>query len=145
MSSDGSRVLEGRHALVCGASAGIGRAAALALARSGASVTGLARSREKLETLTGELRDAGAREARALVVDMEERAALAGAVDRLLAEAGPVHVLVNNTGGPPPDRSSRRARRSSSRRSGGTSSRRTSWSGASFRGCARRASAGSST
>ena len=54
-----SAPLAGRHALVCGASTGIGRASALRLASSGAEITALARSAERLETLVGELRTAG--------------------------------------------------------------------------------------
>lgn len=94
--------LAGRHALVCGASAGIGRAAALALAGLGARVTALARSAERLEALTGDLRQAGAPEAWALAADLDDRLALERAVSEHLARRGPVHVLVNNTGGPRP-------------------------------------------
>lgn len=90
------------HALVCGASAGIGRAAALAIARLGAEVTVLARSAAKLDALTADLRAAGARDAHALVADLDDRAALMPRIEALLAARGPVHILVNNTGGPPP-------------------------------------------
>ena len=93
--------LSGKHALVCGASAGIGRASALALASLGARVTVLARRADRLEALLPELRRAGAPAARALPVDLEDRPALSAAVQQLLAEHGPVHVLVNNAGGPP--------------------------------------------
>lgn len=92
--------LAGRHALVCGASAGIGRAAALALAGLGASVTALARSREKLSALLPALREAGAPEAWALEADLDDRPALERAVTEHLKRHGDVHVLVNNTGGP---------------------------------------------
>ncbi len=93
--------LDGKHALVCGASAGIGRAGALALASLGAEVTALARRGEALEALVPELLAAGAPRARGLVADLERRAELGDTIGRLLAEHGPVHVLVNNTGGPP--------------------------------------------
>jgi 3-oxoacyl-[acyl-carrier protein] reductase len=96
-----SQSLEGRHALVCGASAGIGRAGALALAARGASVTALARRRDRLESLLPELLGAGAGGARALEADLDDREAVRTIVGGLLKEAGPVHVLVNNTGGPP--------------------------------------------
>ncbi len=92
--------LAGRHALVCGASAGIGRAAALALAGLGARVTGLARSREKLSALLPALREAGAPEAWALQADLDDRPALEQAVAEHLKRRGHVQVLVNNTGGP---------------------------------------------
>jgi 3-oxoacyl-[acyl-carrier protein] reductase len=93
--------LAGRHALVCGASKGIGRAAALALAAQGAEVTALARSEDALEALVGELKEAGAPDARALVVDLDDREGLAATVDAFVADHGPVHILINNSGGPP--------------------------------------------
>jgi len=89
--------LAGRHALVCGGSAGIGRAAAGALAALGAKVTILARNEERLQAaVTGLGRDAAY-----VVADADHRASLGIAIDKLLAERGPVHVLVNNAGGPP--------------------------------------------
>ncbi|MGM0575253.1 MAG: SDR family oxidoreductase [Myxococcota bacterium] len=94
--------LSGRHALVCGASAGIGRAAALALAAQGAEVTALARSADRLAALVPLLQEAGAPLARSLVADLDDRDALRSAIGDLLEEHGPVHVLVNNSGGPPP-------------------------------------------
>lgn len=94
--------LADRHALVCGASAGIGRASALALARRGAVVTVLARRRELLEALLPDLRAAGAADARSLPADLDRPEDAAAAVGRLVAAAGPVHILVNNAGGPPP-------------------------------------------
>ena len=72
--------LVGRHALVCGASKGIGRATALALARRGAAVTALARSDELLGALEAELSAAGAAEARSIAVDLEDHGALGVAV-----------------------------------------------------------------
>lgn len=93
--------LSGFHALVCGASAGIGRAGALALASLGAEVTALARREERLAELVPQLIEAGAPRARYVVADLERRAELGARVDGLLAEHGPIHVLVNNAGGPP--------------------------------------------
>lgn len=95
-----ARELEGRHALVTGASAGIGRAAALELASRGCIVTVLARSAGKLEGLVQDLRAAGAPEAFALAGDLEDRDALKPVVEGHLRSHGPVHILVNNAGGP---------------------------------------------
>jgi 3-oxoacyl-[acyl-carrier protein] reductase len=92
--------LSGRHALVCGASAGIGRASALALASRGADLTLLARRKEHLEALIPEVLAAGAGSAQALVADLDDREALATSLNQLLAKA-PVHILIHNTGGPP--------------------------------------------
>lgn len=93
--------LSGRHALVGGASAGIGRATALHLASLGCEVTVLARRPEALEALLPELVEAGASVARKLVADLDDRVALKAQVAELVQTHGPVHVLVHNTGGPP--------------------------------------------
>lgn len=95
--------LSGRHALVCGASQGIGRATALALAAQGAGITALARDARRLDALVPDLLSHGAPEARALVADLDDRETLARRVEDLVADH-PVHVLVNNTGGPAPGR-----------------------------------------
>ncbi|MEA3144026.1 MAG: 3-oxoacyl-[acyl-carrier protein] reductase [Thermoplasmata archaeon] len=92
--------LTGRHALVCGASQGIGQAAAVALAGLGATVTVLARNPAKLASLRPVLAKAGAPETHMLVADMDDRAGLRAAVAAHLETAGPIHILVNNTGGP---------------------------------------------
>ena len=97
---DISPSLEGRHALVCGASSGIGRATSVALAQRGAAVTVLARSGDLLDELVEELKSEGASSARALKVDLSLHQSLQAALDRLLVDVGGVHILVNNVGGP---------------------------------------------
>ncbi len=92
--------LAGKHALVCGASQGIGRAAAIELAALGADVTVLARSADKLESLLAELRAAADTRHDFIAVDMADTGALRGKVQALVARR-PVQILVNNTGGPP--------------------------------------------
>jgi len=92
--------LKGRHALVCGASAGIGRATAIALAQRGAAVTVLARSGDLLGELVAELKAEGASDARMLKCDLALHQSLQAALDRLLVDVGGVHILVNNVGGP---------------------------------------------
>jgi 3-oxoacyl-[acyl-carrier protein] reductase len=93
--------LDRLHALVCGASAGIGRAVALTLAARGARVTALARSGEALEALVDELRLGGADDPAYVVADHDDRAGLGAIVDGVLADRGAVQVLINNSGGPP--------------------------------------------
>jgi len=93
-----SEQLSGKVALVCGASAGIGRATAFALAERGATVVALARRVERLADLIAALPGDGHR---ALPADLDKRDELGAVVDGLLAEIGAVHILVNNSSGPP--------------------------------------------
>ncbi|MBN1837025.1 MAG: SDR family oxidoreductase [Spirochaetales bacterium] len=89
--------LRGKIALVTGASKGIGRAAALALAREGASVAVTARSRDPLEQVAREIRSLGV-EALASTGDAVEAGDVARIRDEVLANLGHVDVLVNNVG-----------------------------------------------
>jgi 3-oxoacyl-[acyl-carrier protein] reductase len=92
--------LTGKHALVCGASQGIGRATALKLADRGCEVTVLARTREALVSLVHDLTVKGVK-AHVLVADLEDRPALKDQVAAHIEAHGPIHILINNTGGPP--------------------------------------------
>ncbi len=92
--------LTGKHALVCGASEGIGRAAAHELALLGADVTVLARRAEALRQVADALPRNGAQAHDWLVADMSQSASLRERA-QALATKKPVHILVNNTGGPP--------------------------------------------
>jgi len=89
--------LQGKHALVCGASQGIGLAAAQELAALGARCTLMARNEERLgaalQTLPGE----GHGMAVADFADVDAVSRAAGKV----VDSAPVDILVNNTGGPP--------------------------------------------
>jgi len=92
--------LGGRHALVCGASQGIGRAAAIELAQLGAQVTLLARSREALDKAFAELPRGAQQDHAIAVADMNDHATLRAQVEDVVAKR-PVHIVVNNSGGPP--------------------------------------------
>ena len=92
--------LSGKHALVCGASEGIGRAAAIELARLGADVTLLARREATLLETLSALPDNGEQRHGFVRADVAETAALRDNVEALARER-PLHILVNNTGGPP--------------------------------------------
>ncbi len=93
--------LTGKHALVCGGSQGIGRAAAIELAALGADVTLLARSRETLDsTLAALPRAHPAQRHATIAVDMGDHVDLRAKVEATM-NAHPVQILVNNSGGPP--------------------------------------------
>lgn len=91
--------LSGRHALVCGASAGIGRAAAQELALLGADVTVLSRREAALREVADALPCAGGQRHAWLAADLSQPEAAQSAVLSLV-ERRPVHVLVNNSAGP---------------------------------------------
>ena len=92
--------LNGRHALVCGASEGIGRAAAHELALLGADVTVLSRRAEALQEVVSALPRSGAQQHGWIAADMSQGEAL-HAQAQALAAGRRVHILVNNTAGPP--------------------------------------------
>ena len=90
--------LKGKRALVTGASAGLGKAAAMALADEGAIVTINSRDRDRLELAANEIdRHAGQKPTLA-VGDLS----VPGDVNKIIEIAGHVDILVSNTGGPPP-------------------------------------------
>lgn len=94
--------LNGWHALVCGATQGIGKATAIELARAGARVSALGRDAIALEHVHAELCRISSAAHAVVQADMSDTAALANAIMAHLAAHGPVDILVNNTGGPPP-------------------------------------------
>ena len=89
--------VDGRVALVMGASRGLGRAIASVLAREGARVAIASRSREKLDEAAAEI---GA-SATPFVADASDLDRLASLPDEVEDRLGPVDILVTNTGGPP--------------------------------------------
>jgi len=91
--------LEGRVALVTGASQGIGHACALALAREGASVAVAARNRQKLDELVAQIAAAGGTAAAfVIVMDVAEEEQVKSGIKSALAQFGKIDILVNNAG-----------------------------------------------
>ncbi len=89
--------VDGAVAVVTGASRGIGRATALALADAGADVALAARSAEDLERVAGEVRRRG-RRALVVLADVADRGEAEGLVRTVTEEWGRVDVLVANAG-----------------------------------------------
>ncbi|MBP2340601.1 NADP-dependent 3-hydroxy acid dehydrogenase YdfG [Saccharothrix coeruleofusca] len=89
--------LQGKVALVTGASSGIGEATAVALARAGAAVAIAARRVERLKALEERLTEEGAR-VLPVELDVTDEAACRAAVQRVADTYGGLDVLVNNAG-----------------------------------------------
>ena len=89
-----TRPLAGRHALITGASRGIGAAIARELARLGADLTLVARQAATLHSAANALRQDGTK-VRECTADIADAVAL----DRLVADTPAVHILINNAGG----------------------------------------------
>jgi 3-oxoacyl-[acyl-carrier protein] reductase len=89
--------LEGKTALVTGASQGIGRACALELASRGARLALAARNEEKLRAVAEEIARAGGI-AEVFVMDIADEASIKAAAKAALGHFGAVEILVNNAG-----------------------------------------------
>ncbi|KQH77905.1 short-chain dehydrogenase [Mycobacterium gordonae] len=94
---DPNGALVGRHVIITGASSGIGRASALAVARRGATVFALARNGAALDDLVDEIR-AGGGQAYAFTCDITDSASVEHTVKDILGRFDHVDYLVNNAG-----------------------------------------------
>jgi NADP-dependent 3-hydroxy acid dehydrogenase YdfG len=89
--------LAGKVAIITGASAGIGHAAALALAAEGAKLVLTARRQERLDALTVQVRKLGG-DAVSVVGDAREESVAQQAVDLAMKKFGRLDILINNVG-----------------------------------------------
>jgi NADP-dependent 3-hydroxy acid dehydrogenase YdfG len=92
-----AETLEGTAALVTGASSGIGEAAAKSLAARGAKVAIAARRKDRLDSLKGEIEEAGGT-ALVLEADVTEQSQAQSAVEAAASEFGRLDTVVNNAG-----------------------------------------------
>jgi len=93
--------LEGKVAIVGGASKGLGRACAEVLAEEGAAIVMCSRSQGELEKAAREIRDTTGRETLAFAGDLDRPETVRDLVAAAVARFGRLDVLVNNSGGPP--------------------------------------------
>src|ERR687891_434630 len=89
--------MDGRVAAITGASSGIGKATALALAEQGAAVGLAARRRDRLDDLAKRISDAGGT-AEVFEADVGDEASARSFVDGTAERLGGLDVLVNNAG-----------------------------------------------
>lgn len=90
--------LRGKTALVCGSTAGIGKAVAMELADMGANLILLARNEGKLKVVLEELTKDADQKHQYLIADFSDLSSVKKAAESIQS---PVNILVNNTGGPP--------------------------------------------
>jgi 3-oxoacyl-[acyl-carrier protein] reductase len=89
--------LEGRVALVTGASQGIGRACALSLASQGATVALVARNQQKLDELAAQITASGGKAA-TFVIDVADEEQIKSGIKAAIGHFGKIDILVNNAG-----------------------------------------------
>ena len=92
--------LNGKNALVCGSSSGIGEASAIMLSRLGANVILLARNADALSVTEQKLDRSEGQEHAFIIADTSQHDELHKKIVGLTAQK-PIHILVNNSGGPP--------------------------------------------
>ncbi|MEK7486098.1 MAG: SDR family oxidoreductase [Planctomycetota bacterium] len=92
--------MQGKTALVCGGSQGIGEAICMELAQLGCNVLALARSEQKLIQVIKKLSTQLGNKHFYIAMDISNRSALQKAIESFIQTHSPIHILVNNTGGP---------------------------------------------
>lgn len=92
--------LNGKTAIVCGSTQGIGKSTALELANLGANIVLIARNEEKLKITLNELSVSSDQTHSYLVADFSQPTELKMELENYFNQGGNCHILVNNTGGP---------------------------------------------
>lgn len=93
--------LKNKQAIVCGSTQGIGKAIAEELAQLGASITLVARNKEKLQQVVAALDNTQEQSHDYLVADFANPDELQQKIAAYVQQRDAIHILVNNTGGPP--------------------------------------------
>jgi len=92
--------MSGKNVLVCGSTAGIGKATAMVFAEMGANVILMARNEQKLKSVLTELATTPQQNHAYLIADFFKPEEVENSINDYLANNAVIHVLVNNTGGP---------------------------------------------
>ena len=90
--------MQGKHVVITGPTAGIGRVCALHFAKLGAALTLLCRNPQKAEGLVSEVEAVGGKEPRVVLIDMASLSSVREAAATILATGEPIDVLLNNAG-----------------------------------------------
>ena len=93
--------LNGKHAMIFGASKGIGAATAKMMAMAGADVTLCARNLDSLQKVANEIDEHTTGRIVIKTIDLEDLSLIDKLIDEVITEFGPVLILINNSGGPP--------------------------------------------
>ncbi|MCH2023670.1 MAG: SDR family oxidoreductase [Saprospiraceae bacterium] len=93
--------LIGKNAMVCGSTQGIGKAVALELAQMGASLTLVARNKDRLIATVSDLDSSNGQAHNYLCADFSKPEELETKLNSYLSNGKVIHILINNTGGPP--------------------------------------------
>lgn len=92
--------INGKRAIVCGSTQGIGRAIAIELALLGANITLIARNKEKLKSTRDQLPVKEGQSHHYICADFDEPIALKAALNEYLNKENNIQILINNSGGP---------------------------------------------
>lgn len=96
-----NRQLNGKHAIVCGSTQGIGKAVAMELAALGATITLVARNEDSLKKTIADLPTPDKQKHDYVCSDFSKPDELKHKIHSFLHDHAMIHILVNNTGGPP--------------------------------------------
>ena len=94
--------MNGKNALVCGSSKGIGASTAIELSKLGASVTLLARNKKSLSSVLDNLDSSNNQNHTYLIADFDNSIKLKNTINDFIKTNPPIHILINNSGGPKP-------------------------------------------
>ena len=94
--------LKNKNALVCASSEGLGRAAALELAKEGVNLTICSRNKDKLEETYNSIKEVSNSKVFIKAADLSKAKDIDELFKESVSELGSIDILINNAGGPPP-------------------------------------------